>query len=245
MSAPYHETLSIYETPVGRMLLGGKDPVSECLSKGMYWDEPVREAIEKHCRQDRFAIDIGAFVGHQTIHMARRSKHVFSFEPQRVPYYQLQANLALNDIGNVTAFNVACYSDDAGAQPRDADERGIGPRYSLKGNIAAAAVVIVEGPVDGETVQAVRLDSAIPAGLDFGFIKCDAQGCDLPALQGCMGIITAHRPVIVFEFEHALALAHGSTWQDYEEFFVSIGYGLTLIDAKDGQKRADYLAVSS
>ena len=61
-------------------------------------------------------------------------------------------------------------------------------------------------------------------------IKLDIQGSELHALKGGMVTIRESKPIIIFEFEHALSKALGFTFKDYLYFIESIHY--KIIDMK-------------
>ena len=73
-----------------------------------------------------------------------------------------------------------------------------------------------------------RLDNLRQSG-GLTFIKVDTQGSDLRVLQGAIETIKRCLPTIVFEFERIMTKYHGAELSDYEDFFETIGYKLTVL----------------
>ena len=61
-------------------------------------------------------IDVGAHVGSHTLRMATIADHVYAFEPTPSTYNTLLRNIYLNNISNVTAFQLA-LSHEEGKTP--------------------------------------------------------------------------------------------------------------------------------
>jgi FkbM family methyltransferase len=61
----------------------------------------------------RIVVDVGAYSGDSAIFFVRKgAKHVLAFEPFPFPYKVAKANIALNNINNITLFQEAIGSED-------------------------------------------------------------------------------------------------------------------------------------
>jgi FkbM family methyltransferase len=230
----------------GRYLLRHPDLIGDAIMRGEFWDQYLKDVIEQNGDPHGLAIDAGAYIGLHTIHLSRHFRQVYAFEPQTQIYRMLSANILLNERQNVLAFNKALYDRPGLMQIASPGKQEIPvPRthgyvdYHLVKNAAAISFETVEGEVES-AVPAITIDSL---KLDrVSFIKVDTQGSDLRVLQGAEQTIVRCRPTIVFEFERELTKFHGNELSDYEGYFESIGYELTVVSNRGNGKQIDYLA---
>ena len=144
---------------------------------------------------------IGANLGSYTVPVAKAHSHlkVLSFEPQRVIYLQLCANVFLNRLDNVYAYQYAL--SDAEWQ-----ENLETPDYATEHNIGAFSVdpavrekdyeVQTHGAV--EPISATLLDKFMLN--DIRLIKIDVEGHELEVLRGAHHtLIENNYPPIIFE----------------------------------------------
>jgi len=139
-------------------------------------------------------IDAGANLGALTLFFARsvgRDGRVYAFEPQRVVFQTLCANMAINSQVNVHAFHAAL-----GAVPGTIKVDT--PDYAIDNNFGGMAL----GEwVDGETVPMMRIDDL---GLDrCDLVKIDVEGMEAQVLAGARATLTRHRPLLYVENDRA------------------------------------------
>ena len=138
----------------------------------------------------RTVLDIGANIGVHTIDLSRLAGPagtVHAFEPQRLTYQTLCANLALNSRRNVFAHHAA-VGDCLGTllvPALDPDER-----HNYGG------VSLLE-QLPGEQVPMVTIDSLNLA--DCQFIKVDVEGMETEALRGAAATLRKFLPVLYVE----------------------------------------------
>jgi len=140
-------------------------------------------------------VEMGANIGAHTVALGRQvgpQGQVLAFEPQRVIFQILCANLALNNILNVRAIQ-AGVGEAAGAMVVPALDYAY-PDWNF-GGVSLAA----DG--EGETVPVVALDSFELPRLKL--IRIDVEGMEVPALLGARGQIARHRPVLYVENDRA------------------------------------------
>jgi FkbM family methyltransferase len=145
-------------------------------------------------RAGMVAVDVGANIGCHTLTMARLvgpAGTVIAFEPQRIVYQNLCANIALNALGNVHAINMAAGSSASTAALPTID-------YAAAGNFGGIALA---GAADGEAVQIVTLDS-VPIK-QCHLIKIDVEGMEYDVLRGGEKTIAQHRPALYIENDRA------------------------------------------
>ncbi|MCH7935880.1 MAG: FkbM family methyltransferase [Proteobacteria bacterium] len=135
------------------------------------------------------AVDVGAHIGCHTVFMAKRvgpEGAVFAFEPQRVIFQNLCANLALNGLSNVRVFNAAAGSEEGAITVPDID-------YGAEGNFGGVSL----GGDDGEQVPLTTIDGlGLPA---CHLIKADVEGMEADVIRGATETIKTHWPVLYVE----------------------------------------------
>ena len=157
--------------------------------------------------------DIGANIGCHTVFMADAvgpKGLVIAFEPQRIVFQTLCANIALNGHANVRTFQAAL-----GTEP---GEIVIPPiRYDQEGNFGGVALGSYE---NGEKVPVMTLD-ALPFG-SCHFVKIDVEGMERAVLEGGTETIKKFQPAMYIEndrrdqapalIEHLFSLEYRLYW---------------------------------
>ena len=152
------------------------------------------EVFRHFIEPDMVVVDAGANIGVHTLEFARlvgARGWVYAFEPQRIVFQALCANLAINQITNVSARQNG-LSDTPGVLI--APEIDPAQRHNFGG------VALGHGG-DGEEVRVTRLDDIEFERLDF--IKIDVEGMEARVLQGASKTINQHRPILFIENDRA------------------------------------------
>ena len=151
-------------------------------------------------RDGTLAVEVGANIGAHTVELSRfvgAAGEVHAFEPQRIVFQTLCANLALNQCANVFARQMAL-----GATTGSISVPPVEP--SVRGNFGGIAMGQFAG---GEPVPVATLDSLdLPA---CNLIKVDVEGMEIDVLKGSVQTIEMYRPVMYVEndrSEHSEAL---------------------------------------
>lgn len=141
---------------------------------------------------DDIVIDAGANIGPHTIPMASKLLNtggmVFAFEPQRLVFQNLCANITLNRLVNVFARNEA-----VGAKSGTIMVPALSP-FIIQ---SSTGVDLRTPPEVGETVPMIRLDD-LPIGR-CKLLKIDVEGMEPDVLDGARNLIKTMRPVLVIE----------------------------------------------
>jgi FkbM family methyltransferase len=121
------------------------------------------EMFDALIRGDHVVMDVGANIGAHTVWFAKRARFVFAFEPQRIIFQMLCANIALNELLNVQAVHAALSSEHSMTlvpmlNPGAENNFGALPAF---------------GHVAGEPTQVLKLDDFDIPRLDF--IKIDVE----------------------------------------------------------------------
>jgi FkbM family methyltransferase len=138
------------------------------------------------------ALDIGANIGVHTIVLSRLAGPggvVLAFEPQRLVFQALCANLALNQCANVYACQEAVGNEDGTIAVPSLDP-------AQQNNFGGLSLAARES---GEPVRLKKVDSLqLPA---CHFLKVDVEGMEKEVLEGAEATIARHRPVMFVENE--------------------------------------------
>jgi FkbM family methyltransferase len=154
------------------------------------FSEGEAEAFRRLVRAGDAVVEAGANIGAHTVLLARlagRDGAVLAFEPQRVLYQTLCANLALNNVANVMA-------ERCGLGNRQQTLHVPALDYGSKHNFGGVSLDLVEA---GEPVAVRRLDSYNLQRCDF--IKVDVEGMEQQFLEGASNTVHALRPAMYVE----------------------------------------------
>ena len=145
--------------------------IGQALDKYGEFSEGEIFFLRSFIRSDWTVLDLGANHGSHTVAFAKVAKIVHAFEPQRILFQLLCANVALNALTNV-------YTHQA-AVGRSCGTINVPTlNYTKSGNFGA----VVLGGTGGEEVPLVTVDSlALPA---CHFIKMDVEGSEGLAILG-------------------------------------------------------------
>jgi FkbM family methyltransferase len=179
---------------VGRLLM----------ETGEYYDqemEVIRNVI-KFLPEDSVSYDIGANVGVHTLILAKhfRQGRVFAFEPQRLVFHQLVANVALNSLVNAYPLQLAVGAEDRGLSIPALDPFRAASYGSLE--LGRNQIEdIGQWPADNGLTETVNLGKLDSLGLpDPAFVKIDVEGMELDVLKGGSRTIMRARPLMFIEY---------------------------------------------
>lgn len=169
------------------------------LTKNEQYDRLTKKVLQKVCTHNSVCVDVGANEGkvlQMLLQVAPNGKH-YAFEPIPILFEQLNKNfsskahilnIALSNKKDKADFNLVltdmAYS---GLQKRAYDK----PEKDT----------IIEVCTD-------LLDNIIPSTTKIDVIKLDIEGGEFAALQGAVTTIQQNKPVILFEFGKAGAIAY-------------------------------------
>jgi FkbM family methyltransferase len=147
------------------------------------------------------AIDIGAFIGTHSLHMAQYFDHVISFEPNPVVYKLFEANRMDGGYKNIYSYNFGLSGTEQYLPYYKYTEGNLGRNKfqyddsTPEDNFAKVGDLLVK---EGNAAIAEIMKSknlALPVKL----IKIDTEGHELSVLEGISEVIKSNKPVIIFE----------------------------------------------
>lgn len=150
-------------------------------------------------------LDIGANIGVHALEFARASAHkggvVHAFEAQRIVYYMLAGNVALNSLENVYC-NHCAVGGAPGELALPRIDYGVPTSFgSLELGEGQQREAIGQNPDwqgSSEKVAVVSVDSLRLPRADL--LKIDVEGMEMQVLEGARDTIARHKPVICIEF---------------------------------------------
>jgi FkbM family methyltransferase len=143
-------------------------------------------------RPDDVVIEVGANIGSHTVGLAKAvgpRGQVYAFEPQRVVFQLLCANVALNSL-----LWAHCVQAAVGLTQGQVSVPVV--EYTRAGNFGG--VPMLPPQAGGETVPLLTLDSCMK--LDrLRLLKIDVEGMEQAVIEGARGLITRYRPFLYVE----------------------------------------------
>ena len=135
-------------------------------------------------------VEVGANIGSHTVPLAQTvgpSGRVDAFEPQRLIFQLLAANIAMNSLANVF-----CHPDALGSESNTIQVSELSPNQYQ--NFGAMEF---RPQSAGVQCQQRRLDELAIERCDF--LKVDVEGMELAVLSGAQEVIARNKPVIFLE----------------------------------------------
>jgi len=87
------------------------------------------------------------------------------------------------------------------------------------------------------TVEKCRMDDVIPEGEKIGFIKIDVEGGEFAVLRGAERLISANRPIVLFECGLGASEHYGTLPQAVYDYFADKKMGIWLLTDFPEKKR--------
>ena len=204
------------------------DLATKQLLEGETFEKGIREKIFADVKPGMVVLDIGGNIGYYTVQfspLVESTGKVVVFEPNPAMIRELQRNVELNQLRNVTVQAVA-LSHQAGEAEFHCPPSGWEGHGSLRPNVTFQAI----GKI---TVPTRRLDDVLEelkiASVDL--IKIDVEGAEWSIFKGSPRLLSAARkPVIYFECAETTCRAFGHCVLDVLRDLGDRGYHIEQID---------------
>jgi FkbM family methyltransferase len=147
--------------------------------------------LRQLCGAGDCVFDIGANIGDHTIPLAQHvgeGGRIVAFEPQRIIFQMLCANVALNSLPNVDCTHAAVGASAGSVLIPEID-------YSVEDNYGG---VEVSRFTEGRPVPQVTLDDCLDVP-PVRLVKIDVEGMEVDALRGATRFIAKFRPTLYVE----------------------------------------------
>lgn len=178
---------SIMELPYGKLIINSHDP---CLPINVV--ENIRE-IQSLCQfAHGVVLDVGANIGTHSINFSRTAQLVYAIEPFPTTYYNLCANILLNNCTNILPYQFALGRVEGHTSMFNIDPTRRNSAMGLgvgQGNL----------PVVMHTIDALELNP-------LHFIKIDVEGYELEVLEGARKTLGRENLIVFVEIHSAQLL---------------------------------------
>lgn len=202
----------------------------QILHTGSYDAPEIDEvgAILDNCRAHNgdgvVFLDCGANIGVHSLSMAKHMLgwgSVRAFEAQERLFYALAGNIALGNFFNITATHAAVGRETGTILMPQPNYQRSGSLGSLELQCSPKTEFIGQ-PISYSKnnmtpVQMIAIDDLGLTRVDF--IKIDVEGMELEVLEGALGTLESHRPVLLIEWIKSGAAA-------IRDFLIPLGYSL-------------------
>lgn len=189
-----HMDLRLTSTKAGRFLTIPNDVyVGKSIEVYGEWSYGEIEALKPFLGAGDNVLEVGSNIGAHTVFIARDlcpDGQVYAFEPRRILFQILCANLMLNNISNVSTFQMALGDEEK------AFTEGELP-IEQKLNAGAFALGSLLGT--GEEIKVARADQYIDSMKRISVLKADVEGHEYNVVSGAMSLINRDRPVLYLE----------------------------------------------
>ncbi len=157
---------------------------------GEYSEEEIT-LFKQICKPGDIVVEVGANIGAHTLPLARLvgpSGHIYAFEPQRLVFQTLCANMALNSITNASCFNCGVGADESTLKIKELD-------YNSPANFGGYTISPVKS---GTHLPIIKLDNKL-ANKNIRLLKIDVEGMEKEVLIGAEQLINDCQPLIYLE----------------------------------------------
>ena len=166
---------------------------SHIVDNNEYFEQETLRELEPYIFNNATILDLGANIGNHTVYFATHCNvsHIYSFEPVKSTFDILKKNISINNLYNVTPYNVGAS---------DRQENGIFEIYDNLniGNSHLSGIVDICEKDDA--IKLVKLDDFLFDKLEkLDFVKIDVEDYEYNALLGMKKILAKFSPIIFIE----------------------------------------------
>lgn len=179
------------------------------------WERWDKHHMLRFVNRDSVIFDIGANFGYYAVslaHAAGREATVHAFEPNPVTFDQLQRNIELNELVNVTAHRLA-FSDRAGTAG-----------LQIVNPINSGSTQLTEG--DAVPVSTIDLFCQAHRIERLDVMKIDVEGYEERVLRGATRTLEQLRPTLMIELNPPVLRTTNSSVDRIIDSLTGSGYSL-------------------
>lgn len=188
---PFPQFNRLKQCRYGQMLYNVHDKIiGRSLHLYGEFSEGEASVFRQVVKAGQVVVEVGANIGAHTVLLAQLvggGGRVIAFEPQRIVFQTLCANLALNSITNVQCFHAAAGKEAGSIVVPQLD-------YARENNFGALGL---GSHKQGENVPVLTIDGLNLTQLNY--LKIDVEGMEQEVLEGAKRTIAAFSPLIYVE----------------------------------------------
>ena len=153
------------------------------------WEPHAYTIMSKFLNVDSIYCDVGAWIGPTVIYAARICKQVICFEPDPIAYRYLRWNIELNDLFNVTSFNIAL-----------ANRIAIRRMSSFGGDLGDSMTSLLNDNQANKGIDTLTLTWDVFIDISkidkIDFLKIDIEGGEFELLPTLKDYLSLHKPIV-------------------------------------------------
>ena len=165
--------------------------IGRAIEKYGEFSEYEVELFRTICKSGDIVVEVGANIGTHTLalsQMVAPQGRVYAYEPQRLIFQTLCANMAINSIENVECYQAAVSSEEGTITIPELE-------YDRENNFGG---LNIENFKNGYKVPLICLDNALEISA-LKLLKIDVEGMEHNVITGARNLIKKHRPVLYVE----------------------------------------------
>jgi FkbM family methyltransferase len=191
-------SFEIIETPHGYFFINAYDVIGYSIGKMKVWESHLLDFYRRVLTKDDICIDGGANLGFHSVQFGKLSKLVYAFEPQKIVFNNLCANILCNNLNeNIIPFRLGLGDKKETKQLWPVEnELWFGHDIINWGGRGIDQTNSIEFREEDQ-IEVVNLDSMDITGCSL--IKLDIQGYEYFALLGSQNLLEKNKPIILLE----------------------------------------------
>lgn len=165
--------------------------IGKSIEKYGEFSELESKLFQQICKDKDIVFEVGANIGAHTVNLSKfvGKGFVFAFEPQRIVFQNLCANIALNSISNVFTFQEAVGDENGKILIPECD-------FSKINNFGG---INIEHSKSGTPVNKIKLDNFVNKIDRLKLLKIDVEGMEIGVVKGAKELINKFKPIIYIE----------------------------------------------
>lgn len=183
---------AIAQTRYGAFLYNRNDQIiGRCLERYGEYSEAEVDLLRQLCGPGSVVADVGANIGAIAVPLALHvgaAGFVYAFEPERITFQTLCANVALHSLPNVECVHAAVGASHDTLHLPDL-------RYDLEANFGGLEL---HAFAQGRPVAQVTLDDYVDLA-HFTLLKIDVEGMEREVIAGAQRLLATQRPLLYVE----------------------------------------------
>jgi FkbM family methyltransferase len=216
------------------------DVIQGVLLSGAQWNTEIIDIIKTYISTHNLQhfLNVGTHIGSVSLPVSRHINKVSSIEAYPPSYSHLCENITLNNISNITTYNIAVGNDDAPVYFLGEDmicpvehcnrvKNNTGGMHALTEKDIAQGMrsaILTDRKIVGQMTTLNKMDID-----NFDIMLVDIEGCEYEFLLGAKEKIIKNKPIIIIEIWDNDKRARENmkiTAEETRDFILSLGYKL-------------------
>jgi FkbM family methyltransferase len=205
-----------------------RSPVSVAVNNGVYEKEEL-EFVKLIVKDLKVLFDVGGNIGWFCLHLSKfinsTDSVIYTFEPVKNTFNQLEKNINLNQVKNIKVYNFAL-----------GEKEEVVNFYipMVTGSVAACMTNLLDERCHEESCLIKRLDDFVKKSSisKIDFLKCDVEGAELFVLKGGFESIKNLKPILFVEMLRKWSSKFNYHPNDIIFLLGRIGYSCFYIENK-------------